>query len=217
MAVQPYASGPSVVETPFERHIVEAAQRFDIPARWIDAVIAVESDGDAAAISVKGARGLLQIMPATWRDLRARYGLGHDPFDPRENVFAGTAYLRELYDRFGVPGAFAAYNAGPDRYRDHRDTGRPLPRETRRYLAALAQRLGIDMAADSPAPDIPAVRDWRRARLFAVSHDNRTGDASDTTTRLWPPQAGHASDVDRVTEPAPSEHLFVPANRADTP
>lgn len=216
-AAQPSAPDPSVAETSLDRHVADAAQRFDIPAHWIDAVIAVESGGETAAVSARGARGLMQIMPATWRDLRARYGLGHDPVDPRDNVFAGTAYLRELYDRFGIPGAFAAYNAGPDRYREHRDTGRPLPGETREYLAALARRLGIDRATGSHAPDTPAVQDWRRAPLFAVSQDNRIGDAAGATARLWPRQTDHASGVDRLDEPAPPERLFVRADRADTP
>ena len=57
--------------------------------------------------------GLMQLMPATWAAMRAEHGLGHDPHDPRDNILAGTAYLRAMYDRFGYPGLFAAYNAGP--------------------------------------------------------------------------------------------------------
>jgi soluble lytic murein transglycosylase-like protein len=72
----------------------------------------------------------MQIMPETWTDLRARYGLGADPYDPRDNILAGAAYIRELHDRFGVPGFFAAYNAGPRRYEHHLATGRSLPDET---------------------------------------------------------------------------------------
>jgi soluble lytic murein transglycosylase-like protein len=74
--------------------------------------------------------GLMQIMPLTWSELRARYDLGVDPYDPRDNILAGAAYLRELYQRFGTPGFLAAYNAGPTRYESHLATGRSLPDET---------------------------------------------------------------------------------------
>ncbi len=80
----------------------------------------------------------MQLMPETWADLRLRYGLGSDPFDPRDNILAGAAYLRELHDRFGDSGFLAAYNAGPARYEAFLATGRPLPDETRAYLGALA-------------------------------------------------------------------------------
>src|SRR3546814_8097036 len=96
-----------------------------------------ESAGDVRAVSHAGAMGLMQIMPATWTYLRGRYGLGDDPYHVRDNIIAGTAYLRELHDRFGSPGFLAAYNAGPGRYEQHLETGRPLPRETRAYLAIL--------------------------------------------------------------------------------
>ncbi|WP_246172290.1 lytic transglycosylase domain-containing protein [Nitrospirillum amazonense] len=83
--------------------ISEAARRFDLPAGWIAAVIAAESDGDLHALSSKGAMGLMQLMPATWHDLQGLYHLGGDPFDPGDNILAGTAYLRTMWDRFGMP------------------------------------------------------------------------------------------------------------------
>ncbi len=79
----------------------------------------------------------MQIMPGTWREMRAQLGLGFDPHDPRDNILAGTAYLRAMYDRFGYPGLFGAYNAGPARYAEYLAAGRPLPDETRAYLATL--------------------------------------------------------------------------------
>jgi hypothetical protein len=82
--------------------------------------------------------GLTQIMPETWTELRTRYNLGTDPYDPRDNILAGAAYLREMYDRYGAPGFLAAYNAGPGRYENHLATGRPLPDETQDYVAILA-------------------------------------------------------------------------------
>lgn len=89
-----------------------------------------------------GAMGLMQLMPATWDEMRAAYGLGDDPFDPHDNIVAGAAYLREMYDRFGYPGLFAAYNAGPSRYFSHLVTGSVLPSETIIYLRKTAESAG---------------------------------------------------------------------------
>jgi hypothetical protein len=102
----------------------------------------VESAGEVRARSQKGAMGLMQIMPQTWSELRARYDLGADPYAPRDNILAGTAYIRELYQRFGAPGFLAAYNAGPTRYENHLATGRSLPDETQDYVAILAPMIG---------------------------------------------------------------------------
>jgi soluble lytic murein transglycosylase-like protein len=66
-----------------------------------------------------GAMGLIILMPETYAEIRQRHGLGADPDDPHDNILAGTAFLREMYDCFGYPGVFAAYNAGPQRYGDH--------------------------------------------------------------------------------------------------
>jgi Transglycosylase SLT domain len=98
----------------------------------------VESGEKSRSRSQKGAMGLMQIMPKTWAELRARYGLGADPYDARDNILAGAAYIRELSDRYGLPGFLAAYNAGPGRYERHLKTVRPLPAETQAYVAALA-------------------------------------------------------------------------------
>lgn len=125
----------------FQAHIIEASQRFDMPARWIDAVIRAESNGDPKAVSPKGAMGLMQLMPETWAELRNQHDLGADPFDPRTNILAGTAYLKAMQDRFGYPALFAAYNAGPGRYEDYLRTRKPLPAETRAYVARIAEML----------------------------------------------------------------------------
>lgn len=123
---------------PFAAFITEASKRFVVPEHWIRSVMRVESAGEVRARSQKGAMGLMQIMPQTWSDLRARYDLGADPYDPRDNILAGAAYIRELYQRFGTPGFLAAYNAGPGRYENHLTTDRPLPDETQEYVARLA-------------------------------------------------------------------------------
>jgi len=123
---------------PFAAFVTEASKRFGVPEQWIRAMMHVESSAKQRARSSKGAMGLMQIMPNTWAELRARYGLGADPFDPRDNILAGSAYIRELYDRYGAPGFLAAYNAGPGRYERHLASGRPLPDETQAYVATLA-------------------------------------------------------------------------------
>lgn len=131
----PPAATPAGTET--TTCLTRAAHRFAIPAARIAAIIRVESRGDRRAVSPKGAMGLMQLMPATWRVLRARYELGDDPFDTCDNILAGTAYLREMLGRYGLPGALSAYNAGPGRYEDYRDHDRLLPQETRAYVATL--------------------------------------------------------------------------------
>ncbi|WP_244546973.1 lytic transglycosylase domain-containing protein [Bradyrhizobium sp. Gha] len=129
---------------PFAAFADDASKRFAIPMNWIGSVIKIESAGDVHAKSPKGAMGLMQIMPATWAELRERYRLGNDPYDPHDNILAGTAYLRELLDRYGSPGVFAAYNAGPARYEEHLSGG-SLPEETRAYVAKLANLLAIEL------------------------------------------------------------------------
>lgn len=128
--------------------ITAASQRFGIPEAWIRAVMRAESAGDRHAVSHRGAMGLMQVMPATWAGLRAQHGLGADPFAPQDNILAGTAYLREMLDRFGsVPLMLAAYNAGPRRVEAHLSTGQPLPAETRAYVATLTSLLTGDAGA----------------------------------------------------------------------
>lgn len=147
----------------FEAAVDEAAGRFDVPRTRLLAVIAAESGGDPRAISAKGAMGLMQLMPATWREIRDQLALGSDPFDVRDNILAGAFYLRRLQDRFGADGGLAAYNAGPQRYADHLATGRALPVETVDYVARILRRLTI--SSDRPAQPI---RDWRSAPLFVA-------------------------------------------------
>jgi Transglycosylase SLT domain len=130
------ASGKSF--HPFATFVAEASKRFAVPQHWIRAVMRAESSEQSRARSQKGATGLMQIMPKTWTELRTRHGFGVDPYDPHDNIMAGTAYIRELYDRYGAPGFLAAYNAGPGRYEQHLATGRPLPAETQTYVAKLA-------------------------------------------------------------------------------
>lgn len=175
---QPSAAAQSAVTSksdPLEPFVAEAARRFGIPASWIRAVMQTESQGTVRAVSPKGAMGLMQIMPQTWADLRSRYGLGADPFDPHDNILAGAAYLRELRDRYGVTGVLAAYNAGPERYEEHLSSGGPLPAETQAYVAALAPMLpNVGSASGNLATAV--IRSWSGSSLFPV----RANDASST-------------------------------------
>lgn len=159
---------------PFADYIAEAALRFGIPEHWIVAVLRTESAGNVRALSSAGAMGLMQVMPATWAELRARYRLGGDPYDPRDNILAGAAYLREMFDRYGNVGAMlAAYNAGPGRYDEYLTAGRSLPAETRAYVALLAPALGGEApAAEASAPP-PPPPDWRDAPLFVARLSDR--------------------------------------------
>lgn len=122
--------------------IAEASQRYGVPEHWLRAIMRVESRGAVRAKSKKGAMGLMQIMPETWTYLRARHGFGSNPYDPRENVLAGAAYVREMHDRYGAPGFLAAYNAGPGRYEEFLSNGRSLPAETQNYVEMLAPAIG---------------------------------------------------------------------------
>ena len=148
--------------------IAEASQRFAVSERWIRTVMQAESAGDPSAVSEAGAMGLMQIMPETWDELRTAHGLGDDPFHPRDNVLAGAAYLRAMYDQFGSPGFLAAYNAGPGRYAEHLATGRSLPRETRDYLASLTPVIGASPASPMQTERNNSAPDWRATPLFTA-------------------------------------------------
>ena len=152
---------------PFARFVIEAAHRFGVPAPWISALLAMESGGDVLALSPQGAMGLMQIMPDTWAGLRARHGLGADPYEPRDNILAGAAYLREMHDRYGSPGFLAAYNAGPARYDEYLATGRELPVETQLYVAMLAPLIGEGQTNDGVTVS-RRVMSWKDSPLFAA-------------------------------------------------
>ncbi|MGY4403538.1 hypothetical protein ACVIYL_004341 [Bradyrhizobium sp. USDA 3315] len=189
--------------------VTEAARRFGIPTAWICAVMRIESHGERRAVSPKGALGLMQLMPKTWADMRARYSLGRDPFDPRDNILAGAAFLRELHDRYGSPGFLAAYNAGPGRYEEFRDRHRPLPAETVAYVAAIVPFVDAEKA---PGPLLLAASSrssWTRSPLF-FDHV----DAPSSVARAIPDRPAYdrpaAVPVHDLSAIAPqSEGLFV--------
>src|ERR1700730_8027648 len=152
-------------------YIIEAARRFGRPEAWVRTVMQAESRGVAGATSAGGAIGLMQIMPETYAELRVRYGLGANAYDPHDNIIAGTAYMSEMIELFGVPNFLAAYNAGPARFDDYLQRGRPLPAETQRYLA----RIGELPAVTPASGDVPAGRSTPVARgsAGAATRDRR--------------------------------------------
>lgn len=159
----PAAHDSSLLLMPWQDFIAEGAQRFGLPDAWIRRVMRSESSGrtrlDGRPItSPKGAMGLMQIMPRTYEALRARYGLGRDPHDPHDNVLAGSAYLRELYDRYGYPNLFAAYNAGPARFDRFLFDGKPLPDETISYVEGILPGVAMIQSTDVPiSPTEPSI------------------------------------------------------------
>jgi soluble lytic murein transglycosylase-like protein len=162
--------------------IREAAHRFELPRAWLDAVMLAESAGCTTIdgkpnVSAAGAIGLMQLMPATWREYRARLGLGDDPYYARDNIFAGAAYLHELYQRYGEDGFLAAYQAGPGRYEEFIRDGRPLPRATIEYVARVQRAIGRIEAKSSPVP-LPAAP--AASPLFVVL-TSRSANADGTT------------------------------------
>ena len=149
---------PGPANDPWGPYIREASTRFDMPEKWVRSLMKVESGGRLYAsngqliTSHAGAMGLMQVMPGTYGELRERHNLGDDPFHPRDNILAGVAYMREMYDMYGAPGFLAAYNAGPARLDDYLTNNRPLPDETRKYVAMISPNLaGASPVIRSPA------------------------------------------------------------------
>lgn len=149
-------AAPGPASDPWGPYIREASKRFDVPETWVREVMRQESGGSMyykgkLVTSSAGAMGLMQVMPGTYDELRERYDLGPDPFDPHENIMAGTAYLREMYDIYGSPGFLAAYNAGPRRLDDYLSNNRALPAETRKYVASIGPRV-MDASPNRRSP-----------------------------------------------------------------
>jgi hypothetical protein len=213
---QPVATPPPSAPAPdrFAAFVTEAARRFGIPEAWIRAVMRFESRGQVRATSPKGAMGLMQLMPGTWSDLSLRYGLGDDPFDPHDNITAGAGYLRELHDRYGAPGFLAAYNAGPARYEDHLATGRPLPAETRAYVAAVAPWLSGSASSVSTVVAVIG-GDWTEASLFPTRAARTSGADTQSTGE---PSMRASSDATSTAQPTltpRSESLFAPLSNLE--
>ncbi|MGY8681739.1 lytic transglycosylase domain-containing protein [Bradyrhizobium sp. UFLA05-153] len=193
---------------PYAAFVAESSRRFAIPEHWIRAVMQVESSGNVDAISSRGALGLMQIMPQTWIDLSIRYNLGVDPLDPRDNILAGTVYLREMLDRFGRQGFLAAYNAGPKRYEAHLATGRPLPQETQVYVARLVGLIGIEQN-EHAALAIRRILPWRQAALFYDRSDSSSANAGSPSALHSMNNPKHLPNVGAIAFVPGATGLFV--------
>ena len=143
---------------PWGPYIAEASERFDVPRSWIRGVIRQESGGRQDALSTPGAMGLMQIMAPTYDELRQKFALGGDPYNPHDNILAGTAYIRQLYESYGTPAFLAAYDAGMGRLDDYILRDRPLPNETRRYVASVGPGIAADLPRNRSATDLMVAR-----------------------------------------------------------
>jgi soluble lytic murein transglycosylase-like protein len=169
--------------------IAEASNKFGVPVAWIRAVMRVESGGQTMLSGVPitspaGAMGLMQVMPDTYAEMQNRYGLGPDPYNPQDNILAGTAYLREMYLRYGYPDLFAAYNAGPARFDAFLYDDASLPEETAAYLEKLGQlELGASGLLASPIDDVLNGFAWHpdQASPVAITGILGTSDAGGFT------------------------------------
>jgi soluble lytic murein transglycosylase-like protein len=132
----PSHEGPSLQRSAVYAHIIKGAALANrLEPALVTAVILAESGGDSRAVSKRGARGLMQLMPATAR----RYGV-RDVFDPEENIRAGSQYLHDLAERYrnDLELMLAAYNAGPEAV-DHQGGRIPPFRETLEYVPRVLQ------------------------------------------------------------------------------
>jgi soluble lytic murein transglycosylase-like protein len=150
-AVDPSAV-PGVTRRDIRRYIRAAALRHGVPPELVLAIVEAESSFDPYAVSPRGARGLMQLMPVTASSLDV-----DDVFDPYENIDAGVRHLRRLLDRFDgdLPLVLAAYNAGEGAVQFY--GGVPPYRETRRYVARILRRLGREVRLDGRR-EVPGTR-----------------------------------------------------------
>lgn len=202
---------PGPPEDPWGPYIREAAHRFRVPEQWVRAVMHQESGGHAflggaPITSSAGAMGLMQVMPATYDELRVQNSLGDDPFDPHNSILAGTAYIRQMYDRYGSPGFLAAYNAGPQRMDNYLARSGSLPNETVNYVAAIGLHLGGAMPGGGSAPMMLAAAAPARS-----AYGRRRGSGC-----VRDPDAAYDSPcgtIARPPDPEPVEVAAAPAPR----
>jgi hypothetical protein len=139
-------------------------------------------------------------MPDTYRLMRDRYGLGSDPADPYDNIMAGSAYLREMYEEFGAPFFLAAYNCGPKCAANISAGTQRMPRETRKYLAVLKSRI------EEHTPRRP---DWSISEITVANLENRGEERPTRSRRVMVA----AARTEAVPAPAPTR---IPARRSES-
>lgn len=196
---------PGPPSDPWGPYIHEASRRYDMPEPWIRALMRQELGGSMyrngrLITSSAGAMGLMQVMPGTYAELRARHNLGPDPFDPHDNIMAGVGYMREMYDMYGAPGFLAAYNAGPNRLDDYLANQRPLPDETRHYVAVI----GPALRTASPRVHSPAEQFAMNQLPIYIPPGTRYGYGSMPTVQV-------ASVTPAYSAPAYSPPVFTQA------
>jgi len=204
----------TVVE--IEAHIREIAVRYRISPRLVAAIVEVESEFNPRAVSRRGARGLMQLMPGMASSLQIE-----DMFDPYENIEGGVRLLRRLMDRFqgNVPLVLAAYNAGEPAVLMH--GGIPPYRETRRYVARILRRIGhggpsrMETKLAGRLPEVSALTVANPARIDgpvrqaleqrALEEIDRNPAASSgeepPSADAWPNAAEPITDLSRSQDP----------------
>ncbi|MBV1836659.1 lytic transglycosylase domain-containing protein [Acetobacter estunensis] len=226
-----YYAPPGGSDDPWGPYITEASQRFDVPELWIRSVIQRESGGQLyhhgqLVTSAPGAMGLMQLMPPTYDTMRSQYNLGSDPYDPHNNILAGTAYIRQMYDIYGSPGFLAAYNAGPGRLEEFLGHNRTLPRETRNYVAAIGREIiGTYPASRSQADLLVASHTSTSSPAYAYAAAAMPSSTAASVRNAWThrtngaerpvevaeAQASADEDTTPVNETAPAYTQTLPA------
>ncbi len=214
-----YYAPPGPADDPWGPYIEAASQRFDVPDAWIRAVIHQESGGHEFingqfVTSVPGAMGLMQLMPPTYDDMRNQYALGPDPYEPHDNIMAGTAYLRQMYDIYGSPGFLAAYNTGPGRLDDFLTRNRTLPNETRQYVAIIGPQIaGIFPSSRSQADLMVMNHAGAASVMYASAQDQQQ---TRSIRMAWARRRDHSAGEDQPVQvaEAPAVPMAAPAYQA---
>src|ERR1022692_2866815 len=166
-----------------------ASAAYHLDPDLVNSVIHAESGFNAHAVSPKGARGLMQLMPGTASQLGV-----HDAFDPQANVDGGSRYLRELLERynFDIVKALAAYNAGPQRVEQYR--GVPPFRETRAYVARIVHEYNKKKIAQEKsekqkaAPAKPANAVAKKSAIKTPTHAQLASKSAAATSDATSPR-----------------------------
>jgi cytidyltransferase-like protein len=218
----PPAPKPKVVATPKKARdpleiIKDVAKKYKLPAGVLQAMMGVESGGDHTAVSPKGARGLMQIMPATAKALGVQ-----DPHDPEQGIEGAGRYLKRLLRRFkgDMRLALAAYNMGPTALDASIESGEEWPEETQQYVQKVAQRAGLKLESvalrDRGPTDLgggPRI-DWDVDE--AIDQPNPHADMIGATIgRYQPFHAGHATIIRNLANKFQKVIVFVAGQKQD--